>query len=236
LAQPNLAQPNLAQANSRQDKPTQSSLAQSRLAQSGLPQNTAQNAPAETNVASLAARQWHKAHERAILDEFFSLLSIPNIARDKADIQRNAETIQAMMQKRGIPARLVSVPGSNPVVFGEIATPGATRTIVFYAHYDGSPLDPKAWTTPAFQPVLRTATISNHGAAIPLPAPGAAFNPEWRIYARSAGDDKAPIIAILTALDAIRAAGLQMKSNIKFAFEGEEEAGSPNFAKILAAN
>ncbi len=56
------------------------------------------------------------------------------------------------------------------------------------------------------------------------------------MYARSAADDKAPIVAIVTAVDAIRAAGLTMRSNVKFAFEGEEEAGSANLEKILAAN
>src|SRR5262249_6786986 len=63
-----------------------------------------------------------------------------------------------------------------------------------------------------------------------------AFDPEWRLYARGAADDKAPIVAMMAALDAIRAAGLKMQSNIKFTFEGEEEAGSPNFEKILAEN
>ena len=59
---------------------------------------------------------------------------------------------------------------------------------------------------------------------------------ELRVFARSASDDKAPIVAMMTALDSIRAAGLRMKSNIKFAFEGEEEAGSTNLEKTLAAN
>ncbi len=191
---------------------------------------------AQTNPAALEARRWRVKNERAIIDEFFSLLSLPNIASDKANIQRNAEAIAAMIEKRGVSARLVTIPGANPVVFGEIMTPGATRTIVLYAHYDGQPLDPKEWATPPFQPTLRNAMIENKGQVIALPQLGSSFNPEWRIYARSAGDDKAPIIAILAALDAIRAAGLKMKSNIKFAFEGEEEAGSPNFEKILAAN
>jgi acetylornithine deacetylase/succinyl-diaminopimelate desuccinylase-like protein len=141
-----------------------------------------------------------------------------------------------MMEKRSIPSRLVSVPGANPVVFGEIKKPGARRTIVFYAHYDGQPLDPKEWTTPPFQPALRNKPLDKDGQVIPLPDPGTPFDPEWRLYARSAGDDKAPIIAILNALDAIRAAGLQTQSNLKFVFEGEEEAGSPILEKILAAN
>ena len=188
------------------------------------------------NPASQAARQWRQQHERAIVDEFVSLLAIPNIAADRVNIQRNAETIAAMMQKRGIAAKLVSVRGGNPVVFGEIKTPGATRTIVFYAHYDGQPLDPKEWVTPPFTPTLRDKQIERDGQVIPLPAAGKPFDPEWRMYARGSADDKAPIIAMLSAIDAIRAAGLKLKSNVKFAFEGEEEAGSVNLANTLEAN
>ena len=102
--------------------------------------------------------------------------------------------------------------------------------------YLGQPLDPAEWTTPPFTPTLRTRPLEQSGTVIPLDALPTPLDPESRLYARSASDDKAPIIAILTALDALRAAGLQPRSNIKFAFEGEEEAGSTNIAKILAAN
>ncbi len=189
-----------------------------------------------TNPAALAARHWRERHERAIVDEFVALLAIPDVSADRANIQRNAELIALMLGKRGIASKLVSVPGSNPVVFGEIKTPGATRTLLFYAHYDGQPLNPKEWATPPFSPTLRDKQLERDGQVIPLPAPGQPFNPEWRLYARAAADDKPPIIAMLAAVDAIRAAGLKMKSNIKFAFEGEEEAGSPNLDKIMGAN
>ncbi len=184
---------------------------------------------AQTNPASIAARHWRETHERAIIDEYFQLLSIPNIATDQANIRRNAEFIVAMFKKRGVSAKLVEAPDANPVVFGEIRTQGATRTIVFYAHYDGQPLDPKEWATPPFSPVLRDKSLDKDGRIIPLPAK---FDPESRIYARSTGDDKAPVIAILAALDS----GAKPKSNIKFVFEGEEEAGSPNLGRILEAN
>jgi acetylornithine deacetylase/succinyl-diaminopimelate desuccinylase-like protein len=189
---------------------------------------------AQTNPASIAARQYREAHERAIIDEYFQLLSIPNVATDQVNIRRNADLIVAMLKKRDVAARLVELTGANPVVFGEIRTPGATRTIVLYAHYDGQPLDPKEWATPPFQPVLRDKSLEKDGQVIPLPA--SHFDPEWRIYARSTGDDKAPVITMVTALDAIRAAGLKLKSNIKFVFEGEEEAGSINLGRILEAN
>ncbi len=191
---------------------------------------------AQTNPASLAARRWREQHERAVLDDFFSLLSIPNIARDKGDVQRNAETIQKMFELRGVASKLVSVPGANPVVFGEMKAPGATRTILFYAHYDGQPLDPKEWATPPFTPTLRNGMLEKDGQVIPLPAAGSPVDPQWRVYARSASDDKATIVAMLSSLDAIRASGLKMKSNIKFAIEGEEEAGSVNLEKVIDAN
>ena len=64
----------------------------------------------DPDPAALAARQWRQLHERAIIDEFVSLLAIPNIASDRANIQRNAEAIAALLKKRGVAARLVSVP------------------------------------------------------------------------------------------------------------------------------
>jgi acetylornithine deacetylase/succinyl-diaminopimelate desuccinylase-like protein len=168
---------------------------------------------AQTNPASVAAHKYRAAHEEQILSEFSKLLSIPNIASDKPNIWRNADTIAAALARRGVAAQLVEVPDANPVVYGEIKTPGATRTIVLYAHYDGQPLDPKEWATPPFEPVIK----------------------DGRIYARSASDDKAPIIAMLTALDAIRADGLKLRSNVRFVFEGEEEAGSTNLERILSS-
>jgi acetylornithine deacetylase/succinyl-diaminopimelate desuccinylase-like protein len=191
---------------------------------------------AQSNPAAQVARQWRQQHERAIVDEFVTLLSAPNISRDRVNIERNAELIVQMMRKRGIDARLVSVPEGNPVVFGEIRTPSATRTIGFYAHYDGQPLDPKEWASPPFEPTLRDKPVENGGKVIPLPSAGAMFDPEWRLYARGAADDKAPIVALMTAFDAIRAAGIALKSNVKFAFEGEEEAGSLHLEQTLAAN
>jgi len=193
-------------------------------------------AVAQTNAAAQAARAWRQQHERGIVDEFVSLLSIPNIARDRENIQRNAEAIAAMMTKRGFAPKLLSVPGGNPIVFGELRTPGATRTIAFYAHYDGQPLDPKEWASPPFEPTLRDKPVEDGGRVIPLPAPGRTFDPEWRLYARGAADDKAPIVALMTAIDGIRAAGIAFKANVKFAFEGEEEAGSVNLEKTLAAH
>jgi acetylornithine deacetylase/succinyl-diaminopimelate desuccinylase-like protein len=187
---------------------------------------------AQSNPAANAARSWRETHEVPILEEFMDLLALPDLARDDANIRKNAAAIVGLLEKRNVKAQLLEVPGAPPVVFGEIATPGATRTLVFYAHYDGQPLDPKEWATPPWQPVLRDGRLDRDAKVVPLPANGP-INPEWRIYARAASDDKAPVIAILTALDALKAARIPLGSNIKLVFEGEEEAGSPHLARII---
>jgi len=189
---------------------------------------------AQQNPAAQAARQWREAHEGAIVREFVDLLALPNLARDADAVRKNADAIVALLAKRGIAARLLEVPDAPPVVYGEIRTPGATRTLIFYAHYDGQPLDPKEWLTPPWQPTLRDGPLDRDGRAIPLPGSGP-FNGEWRIYGRSASDDKAPIVAMAAALDALKNSGVALHSNIKFVFEGEEEAGSPHLGRILAA-
>src|SRR5579863_3989334 len=159
----------------------------------------------QQNPAATAARTWREAHEASILHEFMDLLAIPNIARDDANIHKNADAIVKLLERRGVKARLLELPGAPPVVFGEIVTPGATQTLVFYAHYDGQPLDPKEWATPPWQPVLRDRALNRDSQIVTLPSNGS-LNPEWRLYARSASDDKAPVIAIPTALDALKAA------------------------------
>jgi acetylornithine deacetylase/succinyl-diaminopimelate desuccinylase-like protein len=191
-------------------------------------------APAQSTPAA-AARQWRDAHETAIVREFIDLLAIPNLARDTGNIRRNASAVSALMEKRGVKTRLLETAGAPPAVYGEISVPGATRTVIFYAHYDGQPLDPKEWATPPWQPVLRDKPLEKDGRVVPLPGTGK-IDPEWRVYARSASDDKAPLIAILTALDALKAAGIALRQNVKFVFEGEEEAGSPHLAEIIEAH
>ena len=194
-------------------------------------------AAAKPSAPAAAARRHRMAHERAIVDELVALLSIPNVARDVADMRRNAALLEAMFRRRGARTRLLEVPGrsASPVVLAEIRTPGARSTLVFYAHYDGQPVEAAKWTGRApFRPILRSRSLDEGGRPIPLPA--RRFDPESRIYARSAGDDKAPIVAWLAALDGLRAARIPLRSNLVFFLDGEEEAGSPHLEEILRRN
>lgn len=188
--------------------------------------------PAIAQTPVEAVREYVDRNQADIVLELRDFLSIPNVAADLPNIRLNAEALVTMMERRGVSARILET-GGPPVVYGEIGDPNLP-TILFYCHYDGQPADPEQWAQEApWQPVLRSGMLGDATREIDWPASGAAVDPEWRIYARSASDDKAPIIALMRMLDAWNEAGVQFRNHLKFIFEGDEEAGSSYLADIV---
>ena len=183
-------------------------------------------------------REYRIAHEQELFDELVEWLYIPNVANDQLNIRKCAAWLKSAMERRGITAKILET-GGSPVVYGELNVPGANRTIMFYSHYDGQPVDPTKWIDmEPFTPTLRPGKMeagSTEPKPIPLPKKGEKINEEWRLYARSASDDKSPITALLAAIDAVKSAGLNFGANVRFIYEGEEEAGSP-FLQSFAEN
>lgn len=190
-------------------------------------------APAEMLASAAAAREWRMANEQGVVDQFSALLRLPNVARDKADILANAQHIITLFQDAGLQARLLETGQGNPAVYAERLVEGATSTVMVYIHYDGQPVNPDDWASDPWQPVMRDAMVEAGGKEVPMTAP---FDPEWRIFGRSAGDDKAPIIAMVSALKALDAAGISQTVNLKLFLDGEEEAGSPGLRAMLEAH
>jgi acetylornithine deacetylase/succinyl-diaminopimelate desuccinylase-like protein len=182
------------------------------------------------------ARAFREANGARILSEYAELLSIPNVASDSVGIRRNAAYIVERLQEVGVDARTLTLPGVPPIVYGELLVPGATRTLGIYVHYDGQPADPTNWTHDPWEPVLYTRAMTDGGEPRPLPDADEEIDPEWMLYARSAGDDKAPLGALLPVLEAFQEGGVTPTSNFKFFFEGEEEAGSERLKDYLDAN
>jgi acetylornithine deacetylase/succinyl-diaminopimelate desuccinylase-like protein len=180
-------------------------------------------------VANLV-RDWRLANEQQIVDRFAGLLSIPNVASDTANIRRNADHIEGMLQQAGMDVRLLELEGSNPAILATRMAPGAETTVMVYIHYDGQPVSPEDWASDPWVPVMRDAMVESGGKILPMRAP---FDPEWRIFGRSAGDDKAPIVAMQAALQALDAGGMEQTVNLKIFLDGEEESGSPNLRAML---
>jgi acetylornithine deacetylase/succinyl-diaminopimelate desuccinylase-like protein len=167
------------------------------------------------------------------LHELAQFLSIPNVAADTANIRRNAEWLQAAFAARGFEARILPTDG-NPLVWAERRWPGNDRTVLFYAHFDGQPVDAGRWAQPdPFVPVLKEPTADGAFRIIPMDRLEGSIEADWRIFARSASDDKSPIIMLLRALDALEREGLAPSSDIRVILDGEEEAGSPHLPAAI---
>jgi len=187
-----------------------------------------------------AVAAYVQKHAVDILREFANFLALPNVASGTAtghhDVERNTEAILHLLEKRGLRGELLNVPGGFPVVFAEKRVPGASKTVVFYAHYDGQPVSPEKWRNPPFSPVLLNGKLEDDAKPVSLDelhSPMPRNSEEWRLYARSASDDKASIIDLLVALDALRDQHIEPSVNLKIFFEGEEEAGSGHLGEIL---
>ncbi len=191
-------------------------------------------------IASVPAAAQPAMLDAAMLEEYIAFLSLPNDAANPDDALANARFVQAMMQRRGIASELLYDIDRKapPAVFGEVKTPGATKTIVFYAHYDGQPVVPERWAPglSPFRPVAISRPIEQGGTVLGPWSPEARFPAGWRLAARSAADDKAGVMVALNAFRDPAGTAARLGVNVKFFFEGEEEKGSPNLRAILHAH
>jgi acetylornithine deacetylase/succinyl-diaminopimelate desuccinylase-like protein len=158
-----------------------------------------------------------------------NLVRIPGIAWEAFDAQnleRSAEAVAALLRELGIfefveirRAKVAAAHGDRmgaPAVVARRAAKNGAPQILLYAHHDVQPPgDSTIWQTPEFQPTIR----------------------DGRMYGRGAADDKAGIVAHLTAIRTLKElAGSDFDLGITCFFEGEEEAGSPSFRNFLEAN
>jgi acetylornithine deacetylase/succinyl-diaminopimelate desuccinylase-like protein len=184
-------------------------------------------------------KQFVQSDKNRMMDEYTSFVGIPDVSGDSENIPLNTAYIQKMMKQRGIKSELLhgTTAGVNAAVYGEIKVAGAKRTIAFYAHYDGQPVNAKQWANglQPFKPVFITNPVE-HGGTIVDYKQGQPLNDEWRLTGRASADDKAGVMTILNAYDALKKSGVPLVNNIKFFFEGEEEIGSPHLDEIFQNN
>ena len=182
--------------------------------------------------AATIARNYHHAHTADIVSDFRDFLRLPNVATNHADMQANAAFIQKYIGRRGFSSKVVSAGGAPYVVAERPGAEGAP-TVLIYAHFDGQPVIPDQWSSPPFEPTLWSDNPLTKGAK-KLSWDQDVLDPNWRIVARAAGDDKAPVIALMAAIDALVAADEMPDITIKLFLDGEEERGSPTLAGVLA--
>lgn len=178
-----------------------------------------------------AARRFRSTRQWEIITDFRDLLRVPNVTGHTELLKANADAIADRFRRRGATMDVIEMPGVAPVVIGSLRTENPTATLGVYVHYDGQPVDESAWTAPPFDAVLASAPWHEGGVAVE--SEDSEVDPEWRIYARGASDDKAPFAALCAALDALAESALERSVDLVFLFEGEEESGSPNLEAFM---
>jgi acetylornithine deacetylase/succinyl-diaminopimelate desuccinylase-like protein len=154
-------------------------------------------------------------HLPAAVADLRSLVAIPGIAFDGFDhsvLDRSAAAVADLLRGAGLPdVRVVRAAGA-PAVIGRRPAPEGAPTVLLYAHHDVQPVgDRSAWHSDPFEAVER----------------------DGRLYGRGAADDKAGIMAHVTAL---RTFGEALPVGVTVFVEGEEEFGSGSLRDLLVSH
>ena len=173
---------------------------------------------------------YRAAHEAAIIGQLDELTRLPSVAANPKGLSATAARLEELLKARGFQTASWSSSGAAPFIYGFFKSPGAKRTAIFYAHYDGQPVTPSQWSADPFAPMMRDGMA---GTAVDWKAAKPPFNPEWRLFGRASADDKSSITAFLAAFDALHALHRAPSVNIKVVWEGEEEANSAHLDAIL---
>lgn len=168
----------------------------------------------------LKTQEYINKNKEIFVNQLIDLLKIPSISADpayKEEVTRTANAVARDLEKAGCDKVEIFPTKGHPIVYGEKIIDEKLPTIVVYGHYDVQPADPiELWTSPAFEPVIKTTAI----------------HPEGAIFARGACDDKGQMYMHVKAFEAMVQAN-ELPCNVKFMIEGEEEVGSEHLGEFL---
>jgi len=152
------------------------------------------------------------AHADAFVEDLVRLVRQPSVSAKGEGIEECAELVEEMMREAGLSTKVLRGERGNPVVYGEVKSKGAKKTLLFYNHYDVQPLEPlEEWKYAPFG-----GTVA-----------------DGKIYGRGVTDNKGNLVSRLKAVQAFLKAHGSVPVNIKFVADGEEEIGSPNLEPII---
>jgi acetylornithine deacetylase/succinyl-diaminopimelate desuccinylase-like protein len=157
------------------------------------------------------------------INELIELLKMPSVSADAAysqDVIETSEVVKLSLEKAGCDFVEICETDGYPIVYGEKIIDKNLPTVLVYGHYDVQPADPmELWTSPPFEPVIKTTDI----------------HPEGAIFARGACDDKGQMYMHVKAFEYMIQSNT-LPCNVKFMIEGEEEVGSVNLKTFVENN
>jgi len=131
----------------------------------------------------------------AVFPDYFELLSMPSDSIRPEDIQKNAAWLVKALGRRGFKAEELENKGKPLVLASYSGNTGKRPTILFYIHFDGQPVIPSQWSQKdPWSPVVKKRGADGKWTEVDkgeLFRPD--FDPDLRVFARAAADDKGPI-------------------------------------------
>ncbi len=162
-------------------------------------------------------KDYQEKNKDRFLNEMLDLLRIPSVSaksEHKPDMLKCAEAVKKSLLDAGCDRAEVMPTDGHPAVFGERIIDPSKPTVLVYGHYDVQPPEPlELWHSGPFEPVIK----------------------DGKVFARGSADDKGQFYMHVKALEILSKTDT-MTTNIKFLIEGEEEVGSPNLGKFVAAH
>ena len=180
---------------------------------------------------------------RAVQDDIHGAVTLyreflaqPNDALNPDDIDALVTWMESAFGERGFRTQRLPTNG-NPALFAERRQDAASPTVLVYLQADGQPVDPSAWAqADPFVPVLKARNERGDWQEIPWDTLEEGFDPEWRVFARSASDSKGPMTQFMMAVQLLDELGAAPPYNLKVIIDTEEELGSPNLAAAIRAH
>ena len=171
--------------------------------------------------------------DQKLFQEFYDFLSLPNDANIPDQLTANIEWCERSFKKRGFKTQRLKT-DRLPLILAEKRFNRNYPTVLFYVQVDGQPVDPTKWfQKDPFLPVLKSMNSKGEWQEIPWDNLKKDYDEDWRVFARSASDAKAPINSFLIALDIMDEQNLEPNYNIKVIMDMEEEMGSPNLPNAV---
>lgn len=149
-------------------------------------------------------------HVDVFIRELQVLLREMSIYTNTFGINSTANFLESHLQRIGCRVQRVVIDDSKPYLYGEIGE--GPMTVLFYNHYDVQPVDPPS--------------LWDYG-------PFLAEVHEGYLYARGAADSKGNLYTRLAAVESYLKVFKELPCRVKFLFDGEEEVGSPNIARLI---
>ncbi len=175
-------------------------------------------------------------HAKASFEELKALLSIPNDALFPEDVEKNVQWCEKAFQARSFTTTRLET-GGPPLLLAERKVNNPQKTVLIYLQIDGQPTDSTKWfQETAFTPTLKERDSQGNWKSLDWDKIHSAYDPDLRVFARSASDAKGPVVMLLAALDAIKEVNINPSYNIKIIMDFEEELGSPHLPPAVTVH